>query len=88
MALVKLGISVIDFLDCSAEPLKRTAGFFISTNYFILMPPIPVTFFIIVVLALFCLTIIVLKAKPKLNEVTSPKINIDVLFILSKSFVC
>jgi len=39
------------------------------------------------VLELFCLIIIVLKAKPKQNEVTSPKINIDVLFILSKSFV-
>ena len=51
------------------------------------MPPIPVTFFIFVVLELFCLTIIVLKAKPKQNEVTSPKINIDVLFILSKRFV-
>jgi hypothetical protein len=46
------------------------------------MPPIPVTFFIVVVLELFCLTIIVLKAKPKQNEVTIPKINIDVLLIL------
>jgi hypothetical protein len=29
-----------------------------------------------------------LKAKPKQNEVTIPKMNIDILFILSKSFVC
>jgi len=48
------------------------------------MPPIPVTFFIFVVLELVCLTMIVLKAKPKQNEVISPKINIDVLFIFQK----
>jgi hypothetical protein len=45
------------------------------------MPPIPVTFFIFAGSELCCLTTIVLKAKPKQNEVTSPKINIDILLI-------
>jgi len=43
----------------------------------------PVTFFIFVVLELFSLTITVLKAKPKQNEVINPKMNIEVFFILN-----
>jgi len=41
----------------------------------------PVTFFIFVELKLFRLTIVVLKAKPKQNEVAIPKMNIAVLLI-------